>query len=180
MNTQANIKTRDDIDLMALAHSILAGGEWPKQLLVEYPTYSDDDWNSAFQAAIDCEDVSELEHMLAAESENDREERMEYHRECMNRGKYALTWGGLGMNYSEASYPFADNPTPQHAHHCAAYHEHLRIERIERQAIRAQARREWDALPEYPRRIDEHKPHQARIRSEARKIWGESYNGEAK
>lgn len=95
MNTQTQITADRDSDLIALAHSLLAGGEWPKHLLVEYPTYSDEEWDAAFQAAIDCEDVSELKYMIATEAENDREERMEYRRDCMNRGKYALTWVGL-------------------------------------------------------------------------------------
>lgn len=50
------------------------------------------------------------------------------------------------MNYSERAYFTTDACA-----HCAARDEHLRLERIERQRIRAVAHKQWRALPDYTR-----------------------------
>lgn len=40
-------------------------------------------------------------------------------------------------SYSERSYPFPDNPNPDHCRHMVAREEHFRLERARRQAAMA-------------------------------------------
>ena len=47
------------------------------------------------------------------------------------------------MIYSEAAFPFADNPTPNHCQHCADRDEHNRLKAKEPKAL-PRMRRPYD------------------------------------
>lgn len=68
------------------------------------------------------------------------------------------------MSYAERAF-FDGDP----CQHVAAYHEDQRLRRIERAMIRAQASREWDALPDTARGVDRARAHLAAMPAERRR-----------